>query len=282
MEVFIDKSYDPKSVAKYNLSLKIGDDFFIADASKQKSSTHLAIAEKGFSSELKEGFQIGQFVNALKGSEVKISKKYSKVNISIANTQFSIVPKALFDKSKIAEYLNLNVAINKDFDLKFKTLEKEGIVICYGIPKELNDWIKKVFPTAKITHDMAVVVESVLRDFHSLSEDRLILNIHKGYFDLLFLKKGKLAFANSFIFGEKEDLLYYTLFTCEQLGIDPHEIETYLLGEIKKGSDNHQLLFGFIKNLYFGSKNKNIKIANGLNEIPNHYFYSVFNQELCV
>lgn len=282
MEVFIDKSYDAKSIAKYNLSLKIGDDFFIANASKQKASTHLAIAEKGFASELKEGFQIGQFVNALKISDVKISKKYHKVTISIANTQFAIVPKALFDKSKVEEYLNLNSSQKTDIDFRFKTLDKEGIVVCYGIPKELNDWIKKVFPTAKITHDMAVVIESVLRDFHSVSESRLVLNIHKGYFDLIYINKGKLEFANSFLFSEKEDLLYYTLFACEQLGIDPHEIETYLLGEIKKGSEQHQLLFQYIKNLYFGSRNKNIKVAGGLNEIPNHYFYSVFNQGLCV
>lgn len=282
MEVFIDKSYDDKSLAKYNLSLKIGDDFFIADASKQKSLNHLAIAEKGFANELKEGFQIEQFVNALKESPVKISKKYSQVNISVANTHFSIIPKPLFDKAKINEYLNLNTTLKKDFDVRFKTLEKEGIVVCYGIPSELNSWIKKIFPQAKVTHDMAVAIESVLRDFHSLSDDRLILNIHRGYFDFLFLKKGKLAFANSFLYGEKEDLLYYVLFTCEQLGIDPLETETFLLGEIKKGSEKHQLLFQYIKHLYFGSKNRNIKVANGLNELPHHYFYSVFNQGLCV
>jgi hypothetical protein len=129
---------------------------------------------------------------------------------------------------------------------------------------------------------MAVLIQSVLRDFHSLSEDRLIVNINRGYFDLIHLKKGKLNFTNSFLFNEKEDLLYYILFTCEQLGIDQHNIETYLLGTIKKGSEEHQLLFRYIKNIHFGSRNKNIKLATGLNAIPNHSFYSVFNQNLCV
>lgn len=283
MEVFIDKVFDTKELSKYNLNLKIGDDFFIANASKAKSNTHLAVAESSFKSELKEeGFQIGSFTNALKTCPVKISKKYGKVSISLASTIVSIVPKALFSKDNIRSYLELNSTVKESIDYRFQILEKEGIVICYAINKELNNWIKKIFPNAKVTHEIAVVIESVLRDFHSLSENRVVINIHKGYFDLLFVSKGKLDFVNSFMFSEKEDLLYYILFTFEQLGINPHEIEVYLLGEIKKGSEQHQLLFQYIKNLHFGSRNKNIKVAGGLTSLPNHYFYTVFNQSLCV
>lgn len=282
MDIHIDKSFDAKTLSKYSLSLKIGDDFFIADAVKTKSGAHIAVAEKSFESEIKDDFQIGTFINALKACPIKISKNYGKVSISIASTQFSVIPKALFDKGSIKSYVELNSKVQGLFDYKSQILEKEGVALCYAIPRELNNWIKQVFPNAKITHEIAVVIESILRDFHSVSEDRMILNIHKGYFDLIYLKKGKLNFVNSFVFSEKEDLLYFTLFAAEQLGIDTHEIEVFLLGEIKKGSEQHQLLFQYIKNLHFGSRNKNIKIAAGLNEIPNHYFYTVFNQSLCV
>lgn len=282
MEIKIDKAFDIKSLNRYNLSLKIGHDFFIADVFKSKSGVHLAVSEQSFARELKDEFQTESFINALKSCPVKISKKYGSVCISFASTAFSITPKALFDKNLTANYIGLNTKIEGQFDYKYQVLDQAGIVICYTIPKGLNNWIKKIFPNAKITHEMAVVIQSVLRDFYSVSEDRLILNINKGYFDLIHVKKGKLNFANSFLFNEKEDLLYYILFTCEQLGIDQHEIEMYLLGEIKKGSEEHQLLFQYIKNIYFGSRNKNIKLAEELNTIPNHYFYSVFNQNLCV
>tara|TARA_Y100000739_G_scaffold226563_1_gene234305 strand:- start:1429 stop:2280 length:852 start_codon:yes stop_codon:yes gene_type:complete len=283
MKAHIDKTFDSKFLSKYNLSLNIGDNLIIADVSKTKSKTHIAVAEKSFGNKLTQNkFQIANFITALKSCPVKISKQYGKVSISIANTLFSIIPKALFNKESIHLYLKTNSQVNETYDYKYQVIEKEGIVICYSIPKNLNDWIKKVFPTAKLTHEIAVVIESVLRDFYSLSEDKVIINLHKDYFDIVFLAKGKLEFANSFRFSEKEDLLYYVLFTFEQLGINPDLIEVFLIGEIKKGGQEHQLLFQYIKNLHFGFRNKNIKIAGGLNELPNHYLYTLFNQSLCV
>lgn len=283
MEIYIDKSFDSRTLGKYNLSLKIGDNFLIANASKGKTNMHVAVAESSFKCDHKhEGFKIDNFTNALKKCPVKVSKKYGKVSISIASIFVSVIPKALFSKDNIGSYLELSSKIKGTFDYRFQTLEKEGIVICYAVNKDLNNWIKKIFPNAKVTHEIAVIIESVLRDFHSLSENRVILNINKDYFDLLFLSKGKLDFVNSFLFNEKEDLLYYILFAFEQLGINPHEIEVILLGDIKKGSEQHQFLFQYIKNIHFGSRNKNIKITGGLTDLPNHYFYTVFNQILCV
>jgi len=281
MTVHIDKTFDSKLVSKYDLNLNIGNDLILVDVLKSK--THIAIAEKNFENKLnQETFPISNFTKALKTCPVRISKQYGKVSISIANTLFSIIPKALFEKESIHLYLELNASIKESHDYQYQIIHKEGIVICYALPKNLNDWIKKVFPSAKLTHEVAVLIESVLRDFYSLAENRVIVNLHKDYFDIVILNKGKLEFVNSFRFSEKEDLLYYILFSFEQLSINPNLIEVFLIGEIKKGGDEHQLLFKYIKNLHFGFRNKNIKIAGGLNEIPNHLFYTIFNQGLCV
>ena len=283
MKVHIDKTFDSKLINKYDLNLNIGHDLFVANVSKTKSKTHIAITEKSFANRLNQkDFDLAHFIKALKSCPIKISKQYGKVSISIANTFFSVVPKALFEKESIHLYIELNAAIKQSYEYNYQILEKEGVVICYALPKSLKDWIKRVFPSARLTHEIAVVVESVLRDFYSLSEDRVIINLHKNYFDIVFLNKGKLKLINSFHFSEKEDLLYYVLFSFEQIGINPNMVEVFLIGEIKKGGEEHQMLFQYIKNLHFGFKNKNIKIAGALNELPNHYFYTVFNQSLCV
>ncbi|MAS51583.1 MAG: hypothetical protein CMD20_00115 [Flavobacteriales bacterium] len=283
MKVHIDKTFDSKLLNKYDLNLNIGDGLIVADVLKTKSKTHIAVAEKGFENKLNQkDFHIANFTKALKTYPIRISKQYGKVSISIANTLFSVIPKALFNKESTHLYLKLSATIKQPYEYKYHILEKEGIVICYALPKNLNDWIKKVFPSAKLTHEIAVVVESVLRDFYSLSEDRVIINLHKDYFDIIFLTKGKLKLVNSFHFSGKEDLLYYILFSFEQLDINPNVIEVFLIGEINKGGEEHQLLFQYIKNLHFGFRNKNIKIAGALNELPNHYFYTIFNLGLCV
>ena len=281
IEVIIDKSFDASALQKYHLSLKIGIDFFIVNAVKIKTATNVAIAEQIFKGEYKQDFHTNAFVETLKKAPIKITKKYQSVSVSIANTFFSIIPEVLFDKSMVRSYVEMNCKINDNYDFRYNIIPNSGMVICYAIPKDLNAWLIKVFPKSKITHELAISIESCVRDFKSLSENILVLNVHKNYFDFIYLKKGKVEFVNSFHFEEKEDFLYFLLFTCEQLEINPHEITTYLLGEIKKGEELHQLLFQYIKNIEFGSRNKNIKIAHGLNSIPKHYFYNTFNQYLC-
>ncbi len=283
MKTLIDKTFDNKSLSKYDLNLNIGSNIIITNVSKTKSNTHIAILEKVFDNKLNQiEFPLANCIKALKESPIKISKQYAKVSISISNRLFSVVPKVLFEKNNINLYIKQNARIHSSCDYRYKVLEKEGLVICYAVPQNLNTWIKKIFPTAKITHEIAIVSESVSRDFYSLSNDRVIINIHKNYFYIASFRKGKLEFINTFPFSEKEDLLYYILFTFEQLSINPSLIEVFLTGEIQKGSEEHQLIFQYIKNLHFGFRNKNIKMSGALNEIPKHYFYTIFNQSLCV
>lgn len=281
VEVIIDKSFDPDDLHKYHLSLKIGTDFFIVNAIKAKSETNIAIAEQNFKGEYKQEFHTSAFVETLKKAPIKVTKKYKSVSVSIANTLFAIIPKVLFDETMVKSYVQLNCKTSSNYIYRHSFIPNSEMVICFAIPRDLNAWLTKVFPKAKIIHELAVSIEATIRDFKSLSEDKLILNVHKNYFDFIYLKEGQTEFINSFHFTEKEDFLYFVLYTCEQLGINPHEITTILLGEIKKGEELHQLLFQYIKNLEFGSRNKNIKIAHGLNGIPKHYFYNSFNQFLC-
>lgn len=281
LEVVIDKSFDANALSKYHLSLKIGQDSFIANATKIKSGSNIGVTHQSFKGEYKQEFPTSAFIETLKKSPIKISKKYHSVSISISNTYFAIVPKALFDIQSLSAYVELNSKISDDYVYKHQLIPNSSIVLCFAIPKELNDWISNVFPKAKIIHELGISIETALRDYKTLSENRLILNVHKTHFDFIYLKEGKLDFVNSFQFQEKEDFLYFLLFACEQLQVNPHEIQTFLLGDIKKGGELHQLLFQYIKHIDFGNRNKNIKISPGLNGIPNHYYYNTFNQYLC-
>lgn len=281
VEVLIDKSFDASSLGKYHLSLQIGHDYFIACATKVKSGQISGVASQSFKGELKHDFHSSAFIETLKNCPLKISKKYASVSISISNLNFSIIPKALFDLKELNHYVQLNSSPGATYEYLHSTLKNNGIVIGFAIPKDLKAWIDKVFPNANIHHEIGVSIGASMRDYNSLSSSRLILNVHYDHFDFIYMKEGKLNFANSFAYESDEDFLYFTLFTCEQLGINPHEIQTFLLGNLKRGGSLHQLLFQYIKNLEFGQINKNIKITSGLAGLPKHSFYNTFNQYLC-
>ena len=48
MKAHLDKTFDTKLINKYDLNLNISHDVFVANVSKTKSKTHIAIAEKSF------------------------------------------------------------------------------------------------------------------------------------------------------------------------------------------------------------------------------------------
>ena len=108
MKTFIDKTFDNKSLNKYDLNLNIGSNLIIANVSKTKSHTHIAISEKIFENKTNQTeFPLADCIEALKESPNKISKQYTKVSISISNRLFSVVPKVLFQKNNINLYLSL-------------------------------------------------------------------------------------------------------------------------------------------------------------------------------
>lgn len=279
MVSIVDKSFDVGDIPKYDLNIKIGHDYFVANCLKSKSQTHLAICEKSFGNGLKDDFQITAFIKTLQSCEVKISKKYNKTVFNIAGMQFALVPAALYDETLNEQYLSLN-SLAKNHTIKSYPLANHDLVIVYALPIELNQWIEKIFPKAKVIPSISVSINSVAQDFYAVSGETIAVNLHKNYFELLQLKNGKITFCNCFQFVTNEDVLYYILFVFKQLNIDPIKTAITLLGNTEKGGELHQLLSAYFDKITFGSRNKNIKVAPELSSLPHHKYYDVFNQNL--
>lgn len=275
----VDKSFNTGEIPNYDLNIKIGNDYFIANCLKSKSQKHLAICEKSFSNGLNDEFQITSFIKTLQSCEVKISKRYNKVVIGIANLKFALVPSALHDEASNEQYLSLN-SINSNNAVRSHQLPDQDLVLVYSLPIELNQWIQKIFPAAKVIPSLGVSINSIAQDFHTVNGETIIVNLHKDYFEILQLKNGKITFCNCFQFVTKEDILYYILFVFKQLNLDPTKTAITVLGDTDKGADLHQLLAAYFYEIIFGSRNKNIGLAPELATIPSHKYYDVFNLNL--
>ena len=85
---------------------------------------------------------------------------------------------------------------------------------------------------------------------------------------------------NSFDFNTKEDILYYTLFTFEQLKINTETVNLVLYGDIIKGESIYQLLYEYIRKIKFGSKPHHINLSSEFNSIQAYRFYALFSQHI--
>ena len=90
-----------------------------------------------------------------------------------------------------------------------------------------------------------------------------------------------MIFNNSFVFTTKEDLLYYILFSFEQLKLSANNISVELFGQINKDDENYKLLYDYIQNMTFGKDLKGINFADEFKNLCKYQYYALFSQVLC-
>ena len=89
-----------------------------------------------------------------------------------------------------------------------------------------------------------------------------------------------LKFYNTFNHQAPEDFIYYLLFTCEQLQLNPETIEVVLIGEIEKKSALYSTTHKYIRNIKFGVRKTDADLSYQLQEIPKHFYYTLFSEYL--
>ena len=84
--------------------------------------------------------------------------------------------------------------------------------------------------------------------------------------DAIDFVKNKLMFYNRFDFNTKEDIIYYLLFTIDQLKLNPEEIPLVITGNISEDDDNYKIIYEYIRNVStFNSEiNQENKFYNSL------------------
>ena len=96
------------------------------------------------------------------------------------------------------------------------------------------------------------------------------------------LESKHLKFFNSFNYKTAEDLIYYLLFTYEQLQLNPDQTPLIISGEIEEDSEVYKLLFKYIRNISFTRRNPNYNYSFVFNQTKEHFYYKLLNQHLCV
>ena len=69
----------------------------------------------------------------------------------------------------------------------------------------------------------------------------------RDHFEIVVIENGQLMFYNSFVYQTKEDLIYFILFTVEQLKLDPETIPITLIGDLTKDDERYEIIYKYIR-----------------------------------
>jgi hypothetical protein len=264
-----DESFDAKDLRKYDLTFEIGEKTFgysVLDIEKNKFivlgyfRNHLADVANSFS------WLGGQF-HAVKGI--------------IGNSRFTLIPEALFLESEKESYFNFLHEKESGEAVFSDRLGHLEIYTVYSIPAHIRKEINKVFPKVTLCHISSVLIGNIWMNVKNIAGRKVFLNLREGQFDLLVFEGKQLKYCNAFHFLTPEDIAYYVIFVFEQLNLNPEEIYLTLLGNVDKFSPVYDLLFRYIRNIEFVSRNDGFNYSYLFNDVPGHFYYALLNPSSC-
>lgn len=176
-------------------------------------------------------------------------KSFSEVIVVHRNNLFSLVPKSLFDPNEMPNYLKFNTKILATDHMVYDEIEGHDMMNVYVPFVNVNNYIYELFGEFTFKHNGTVMIESLLKGNTVDKEPTCYIHIAHRQMDITIINKKKLVLFNSFNFDTKEDLVYYLLFTMEQLKLDTEHTKLKLFGNVEEGDELYAICYQYVKNV---------------------------------
>ena len=288
----VDKSFDISKSEAYHLSIqlcKTGIAYSVLDIERNK---YLAIENIELNNPLGFTFPVNAMQRAFNDNSV-LRSKFKSVSAAYVDNQATLVPTAIFDEGKAGEFLQLNLNNEKGtFDAGLAsthkgefandTLSELKSVNLYYFSEEAKNLLQGAYQNIVIRHHSSILIQSAMLRYKNQHKKVLLVHFHKDSFEILAIDENQLTIYNSFSCQSKEDFVYYILYVCEQLLLNPEKIETEVIGELDKNSSYYSMLYTYIRNITISKRPDNFEYSYQFEDIPAHYYYNLFSQYLCV
>jgi hypothetical protein len=199
------------------------------------------------------------------GAKSIFSEDFEEVTIIHQNELATLVPNDLFSESHIADYLKYNSKILESDYISFDEVDDIDAKNVYVPYVNINNYIFDTFGQFTYKHSLTVLIEAVCKNNYSNSTDyRIYLNLNPTTFEMLVFHDKKVILTNIHQYVSKEDVLYFVLFTFEQLDLNTEIHELILSGDIEKDDDIYHLLYKYIRHISFNTSavsSSNMKTA---------------------
>ena len=171
--------------------------------------------------------------------------QFATVNVIHNNHLYCLVPKALFDKNELANYLKFNAKLLANDEIVYDVLPHQELVCVYVPFTNVNNYLLDCFGEFEFKHNSAVLLQSLFQQ----KNNKLTCYVHvsKKTMEIVVLEQKTLVLYNQFDYNTKEDFLYYVLFTYEQLEMDVASVRLKLFGTIEEDDPIFELCYEYIK-----------------------------------
>ncbi|BDX39330.1 hypothetical protein CYCD_26850 [Tenuifilaceae bacterium CYCD] len=214
----IDETFDKDRTEVYELSIQVslnGFSFAVMDTIR---NTYIALISKSFSNSNINHDSWDAAVNEIGSSYPFILKKFKKVFFAYTLSPFTFVTRELFELDRIKSLFEVSQSVPDHFELHHTSVTNgSSYVLIFAVPYTLSSAWLKIQPKAKF-----VTASTSLLFNADLQKVKELLQVHftEQYMSVVLHRDDKLVAANSFIFKNSDDAVYYILNFSKKLGVD--------------------------------------------------------------
>jgi len=211
-------------------------------------------------------------------NDALIKTEFSSESVAFVNFPSTLTPSSLYKKEEKATILAFNTEVKGE--VLADTILSQKTHLIYSVPESILTIVSNFFPKAKQKAQESILIEQYGQLNNNTEKAYLYLNQNKV--TITFFKENKLVFNNAFTYITKEDLLYFVLFSFEQLKLSTEKIEVILFGAIEKDDEYFNLLYDYIRNLKLGKRPHQFNFPTEFDSLAEHKYFGLFTQVLCV
>lgn len=276
---FIDEAFDIKKISDYHLIIQISiDSVWIAINEKAKNK-YIAFENYTFQ-DVYDFEMVLDLLDVLIYESNLLTHKYKSVSCVLVNNLSTIIPNPLFEDAKKKMYLNFNATLSEDELVMTDNIKSLDATTIFALPFRLKTKLDKLYGKVNYHHFSSVLIEGLLTQNKNQTKKKLFVHIQPSHFEAIVIEGKNLLFYNTFNHHTAEDFIYYLLFVCEQLQLNPENIEVTLLGGVEKNSEIFSIAQKYIRNLKFGERTPDADYSYQLQTLPKHHYFILFNSYL--
>lgn len=201
-----------------------------------------------------------------------LTKSFDEVMVIHDNNLNTFVPTSLFDVHFLASYLQYNTKV---FETDFFT---HDVIFPYEMNNvyvpfvNINNFLLDQYETFEYQNANSILVKQLLDLSKNKEEKQVFVHLQKEHFEIVVVKNQQLLLFNSFQYNTPEDFIYFILFTCEQLQLNPETISVQLFGNCTEEDAFYKIAFKYIRNCsLLDVSNKASILDVSSSELRNHF-----------
>lgn len=173
---------------------------------------------------------------------------YKRTYVLPAAAPFTLVPSPLFEESRKEKILAFNLSEPPTRTLS-NSLEEIQAELVFGMEEEVYEFCARTLLGPRFVHPFAPQLRLWQRQSVSADTGRMYVVIQPKSIDLACFSGGKLMLANSFKAERTEDILYHTLHSWNQTGLNQQTDELFLYGEPSRRIDAERIFQRYLRNV---------------------------------